>query len=149
KAVSKKIKLTEDTQLDFELPPSATELSEVVITGVTRVTERKRSPVVIAAVDESELRQNASTNLIDGLKKVPGVSQITTGASVSKPVIRGLGFNRVLTLNNGIRQEGQQWGDEHGIEIDEYAVDRVEIIKGPGSLIYGSDGIAGVINFLP
>lgn len=149
KAVSKKVSLIQNTILDFELPPSATELSEVVITGVTRATERKRSPVVIAAIDQSYLRQNAATNLIDGLKDIPGVSQITTGASVSKPVIRGLGFNRVLTLNNGIRQEGQQWGDEHGIEIDQFSVDRVEIVKGPGSLVYGSDGIAGVLNFLP
>src|SRR5690606_7013429 len=64
-------------------------------------------------------------------------------------VIRGLGYNRIVTLWNGIRQEGQQWGDEHGIEIDEYTIDRVEIIKGPGSLLYGSDAIAGVVNFLP
>ncbi|WP_317239218.1 TonB-dependent receptor plug domain-containing protein [Hymenobacter sp. 5516J-16] len=57
--------------------------------------------------------------------------------------------NRVITLNNGAKQEGQQWGDEHGIEIDEFSIDRAEIIKGPGSLLYGSDGLAGVINFLP
>jgi iron complex outermembrane receptor protein len=59
-----------------------------------------------------------------------------------------LGYNRVITLVNGIRQEGQQWGDEHGIEIDDYSVGKVEIVKGPGSLMYGSDGIAGVLNFI-
>ncbi|MBL4715973.1 MAG: TonB-dependent receptor, partial [Bacteroidia bacterium] len=80
--------------------------------------------------------------------KKPGISQITTGGAISKPVIRGLGYNRVVVLNNNIRQEGQQWGDEHGIEIDEFSVERVEIIKGPGSLMYGSDAMAGVINFL-
>ena len=96
----------------------------------------------------SELNESGSTNLIDALKNVPGVSQITTGAGISKPTIRGLGYNRVISLYNGIRQEGQQWGDEHGIEIDEYAIDRIEIVKGPGSLMYGSDGIAGVLNFI-
>jgi iron complex outermembrane receptor protein len=95
-----------------------------------------------------ELYQNSATNLIDGLKNIPGINQITTGNGISKPVIRGLGYNRVITLFNGIRQEGQQWGDEHGIEIDEYTIGRIEIVKGPGSLMYGSDGIAGVINFI-
>jgi iron complex outermembrane receptor protein len=59
-----------------------------------------------------------------------------------------LGYNRVLTINDGVRQEGQQWGDEHGIEIDESSVNKVEILKGPASLIYGSDAMAGVINII-
>ncbi len=134
--------------LNFRLSTAVSELNEVVVTAVTRSTELKRSPIIIKAVDKNTLNQNSATNLIDALKNVPGVSQITTGASISKPIIRGLGYNRVITLNNGIRQEGQQWGDEHSIEIDEYAVDKIEIVKGPGSLMYGSDGIAGVINFL-
>ena len=74
---------------------------------------------------------------------------MTTGPNVSKPFIHGLGFNRVLTLYDGVREEGQQWGDEHGIEVDENAVDRIEIVKGPASLIYGSDALAGVVNMLP
>ncbi len=92
--------------------------------------------------------QNASANIIDAIAKHPGISQITTGTGISKPVIRGLGYNRVVVVNDGIRQEGQQWGDEHGIEIDEFSIDRVEILKGPASLSYGSDAIAGVINML-
>ena len=76
------------------------------------------------------------------------MNQITSGAAISKPVIRGLGYNRVITLVDGIKQEGQQWGGEHGIEIDEFSVGKVEIVKGPGSLMYGSDGIAGVLNFI-
>lgn len=148
KTLSYQLTISKDTVVDFVLTPAVTELSEVIITGVTRSTERKRSPIIIQAIGQDVFNQNSSTNLIDGLKTVPGVSQITTGASISKPVIRGLGFNRVLTLNNGIRQEGQQWGSEHGIEIDEFSIDRVEIVKGPGSLVYGSGGIAGVLNFL-
>src|SRR5215213_7000224 len=79
----------------------------------------------------------------------PGISQVTTGAGISKPVIRGLGYNRVVVINDGVRQEGQQWGDEHGIEADESAIYNVEILKGPASLAYGSDAMGGVINFLP
>lgn len=76
------------------------------------------------------------------------MSQITTGPAISKPIIRGLGYNRVVVMNDGIRQEGQQWGDEHGIEIDEYNVSRIEVLKVPASLIYGSDALAGVINII-
>lgn len=149
KTLSRRIELTGDTVVNFILERSATELSEVVVTGVARPTELKRNPVIVSTIDKNSFNRNASTNLIDALKEIPGVSEVTTGPNISKPIIRGLGYNRIITLNNGMKQEGQQWGDEHGIEIDEYSIDRAEIIKGPGSLLYGSDGIAGVLNFLP
>lgn len=148
KSIIKKVTIQKDTLIDFVLTPAVSELNEVIVTGVSRSTELKSNPVIVKTVDKITLNQNTSSNVIDALKNIPGVSQITTGAAISKPTIRGLGYNRVITLNNGIRQEGQQWGDEHGIEIDQYTVDRVEIVKGPGSLMYGSDGIAGVLNFL-
>ncbi|PJJ48614.1 iron complex outermembrane receptor protein [Hymenobacter chitinivorans DSM 11115] len=134
--------------LEAALATAATEIGQVVVTGVSASTEMRRSPVPTTVVDRNQLNQAASTNAIDAIAHTPGLAQITTGAAISKPVIRGLGSNRVITLNNGAKQEGQQWGDEHGIEIDEYAIDRAEIIKGPGSLLYGSDGMAGVVNFL-
>ncbi len=143
-----KLDLKKDTTLNVSLEPSATELGEVVVTGVTRSTELKHNPIVVATIDKNNFVQNSATNLIDALKNVPGVAQLTTGPNISKPIIRGLGYNRIITLNNGIKHEGQQWGDEHGIELDEYSIDRVEIIKGPGSLMFGSDGIGGVLNFL-
>ena len=90
-----------------------------------------------------------STNAIDALTRIPGIRAVTTGPNVSKPFIRGLGYNRILTLYDGIRQEGQQWGDEHGVEVDQYGVERVEVIKGPASLSYGSDALAGVVNLIP
>ncbi|MGI4865915.1 MAG: TonB-dependent receptor [Janthinobacterium lividum] len=125
-------------------------LGEVVVTGVSRSTEIRRSPVPIAALGQREIRLNASTNIIDAaVRGIPGLSAVTTGPNISKPFIRGLGYNRVLTLYNGLRQEGQQWGDEHGIEVDNYGVDRIEVVKGPASLLYGSDAVAGVVNLLP
>lgn len=130
------------------LLPSVTELGTVLVTGVSASTEKRRNPVPTAVVGPNELRRRTANNIIDAIAHTPGVSQVTTGAAIAKPVIRGLSGNRVVTLNNGMRQEGQQWGDEHGIEIDEYSVDRAEIVKGPGSIMYGSDAMAGVINFI-
>ena len=135
--------------LEVALAPATTEIGQVVVTGVSASTEMRRSPIPTSVVDQTRLRQAAATNAVDAIAHTPGLNQITTGAAISKPIIRGLGANRVITLNNGAKQEGQQWGDEHGIEIDEYSIDKAEIIKGPGSLLYGSDGLAGVINFLP
>ena len=106
------------------------------------------APIPITRVNKTELLSTASSNIIDALSRQPGVSQLSTGPAVSKPVIRGLGYNRLVVINDGIRQEGQQWGDEHGIEIDENSVSHVEIVKGPASLIYGSDAMAGVINII-
>lgn len=142
------VEIKNNSIANFELQKSAKEIAEVVVTAVTRASELKKIPVVIISVDRNSINQNASSNIIDGLKNIPGINQITSGAAISKPVIRGLGYNRVITLVDGIRQEGQQWGDEHGIEIDDFSIGKVEIVKGPGSLMYGSDGIAGVLNFI-
>ncbi|MFD2719247.1 TonB-dependent receptor [Hymenobacter monticola] len=134
--------------LEIKLTAAATEIGQVVVTGVSQATQLRRSPVPTTVVDRTRLNQTSGSNIVDAIAHTPGVAQITTGAAISKPVVRGLGYNRVVTLNNGARQEGQQWGDEHGIEIDEFSIDRAEIIKGPGSLLYGSDAMAGVINFV-
>ena len=120
-------------------------LNELVVTGVTGDTKLKHSTAPISIVSGKELRQTSSTNIIDAIAHQPGVSQITTGSGISKPIIRGLGYNRIIVMNDGVRQEGQQWGDEHGIEIDPQNVNSVEILKGPASLMYGSDAMAGVL----
>ena len=120
-------------------------LNELVVTGVTGDTKLKNSTAPISIVSGKELRQTTSTNIIDAIAKQPGIAQITTGSGISKPIIRGLGYNRIIVMNEGIRQEGQQWGDEHGIEIDGQNVNSVEILKGPASLMYGSDAMAGVM----
>ncbi|MCF8244794.1 MAG: TonB-dependent receptor [Saprospiraceae bacterium] len=143
-----KVNTSDTKQLDILLSETAVEMQEVIVTGVSSSTEKTKNPVPVAQMRRDMLLQNTSTNLIDALSKLPGVNQVSTGTAISKPVIRGLGYNRVVVLRNGIRQEGQQWGDEHGIELDENDVERVEIIKGPGSLLYGSDAMAGVVNFL-
>lgn len=138
-----------DSVLVIQLVPQVTEMNEVVITGSSRPTELVRSPVISAILDRDALVSGSYSNPVEAVTRIPGVALISTGNAIAKPVIRGLGYNRVVTLFNGVRQEGQQWGDEHGIEMDGNIVGRVEVIKGPGSLMYGSDAMAGVINFLP
>ncbi|MBC8155814.1 MAG: TonB-dependent receptor, partial [Bacteroidetes bacterium] len=141
---------TATTTANFSLDNDVSQLNEVIVTGVTRSSEIRKSPVSIAVITKKEMDLNVNNNIVDAvLRGVPGLSAVTTGPNISKPFIRGLGYNRVLTLYNGVRQEGQQWGDEHGVEIDQYGIERAEVVKGPASLIYGSDALAGVINFIP
>jgi iron complex outermembrane receptor protein len=146
--IARTIDLSTTTRLDFALEPAITEISEIVVTGQSGGIEKNRTPAPITIIPAAYLTENSATNVIDALARIPGVSQITTGGAISKPVIRGLGYNRVIVVNDGIRQEGQQWGDEHGIEIDEFSISRAEILKGPASLAYGSDAMAGVINLM-
>ena len=142
------IDIEKNTEKIFSLQPSAVENQAVVITGVSNATSIRKTPIAITSIRRMELMQTTSSNIIDALSKEPGISQSTTGPGISKPIIRGLGYNRVVVIGDGVRQEGQQWGDEHGIEIDELSVNRVEILKGPASLMYGSDAIAGVIHLI-
>ena len=149
KTIVRKVDLSVTKTIDFAMEQAIAEINEVVVTGSSRSTEIKRNPVPMITLDKKELQQNLNNNIIDAIAKLPGVSAVTTGPNVSKPFIHGLGYNRVLTLFDGVRQEGQQWGDEHGVEVDENAVDRIEVVKGPASLTYGSDALAGVVNLLP
>ena len=148
RSLTRNVDFANPGSLDFALQPSVIEGREVVITGSASSSDNRKNSTSVSTVSKAELLYHPSTNLIDALSRVPGISQITTGAGISKPVIRGLSSNRVVTVNNGVKQQGQQWGDEHGIEIDQYSADHVEILKGPASLMYGSDALGGVINIL-
>ncbi len=148
KTIVEHIDLEGATVHDFRLTPAVLRNEGVTVTAVASATSIRKAPIPITRVTKAELLATPSSNIIDALSRQPGVSQLSTGPAVSKPIIRGLGYNRLVVINDGIRQEGQQWGDEHGIEIDENSVSRVEIVKGPASLIYGSDALAGVINIL-
>ena len=120
---NQRVDFSKTTQLNVQLQASSIEAAEVVITGVSKATEIKKDPVPMAAISKTYIDQHsASTNVIDEIANLPGISAVTTGPNVSKPFIHGLGYNRVVTLQDGIRQEGQQWGDEHGIEVDQNSI---------------------------
>ena len=135
-------------EINFALNHSAVENPNVTVTSFLRATSSRKTPTPINIIKKEDLLRGSGTNLIDALSQTPGVTQLTTGPAISKPIIRGLGYNRVMVLNDGVKQEGQQWGDEHGIEIDEYNVTRIEVLKVPASIIYGSEALSGVINIV-
>jgi len=145
---TKQVTIAGATKMDLILKENIIEKNEVIVTGPSHSTERDRSPTPIASISAKTLRENSSSNIIDAISNLPGMAKSATGPAISKPVIRGLGANRVLTISDGVRQEGQQWGDEHGIEVDDYNVSSVEVLKGPASLAYGSDALAGVVNII-
>lgn len=146
---SKTINTNGSATADFAMDESAYPTREFCVTGTCTAQERKHNPQSTAEVTSEYLNENSSTNVIDAIANTPGVAGIGNGQSITKPAIRGLGYNRVLTINDGVEQMDQPWFDEFGIECDADAVDRYEILKGPGSLAYGSDAIAGVINLIP
>lgn len=142
--------LLEKNNYSIQLKPVSAALNEVVVTGVSKATLVRENPVAVSIVSNRQIEQTTESNIIDAFaKNVPGLNVVKTGPNISKPFIRGLGYNRVLVLYDGIRQEGQQWGDEHGIEVDAYNIEKGEVIKGPSSLIYGSDAMAGVVSLIP
>ncbi len=145
--VAKEVSIDGDITLDLTSSISASALQEVVVTALGNRMVIQRAPVPVTVVTRDMFTQQASTNVIDAIAKLPGLDQVTTGPGVSKPEINGLGYNRVLVLFDGERQEDFQWGDEHGILIDPYAVYNAEVLRGPASLQYGANAVAGVVSF--
>lgn len=139
---------TEITSVELFLSPQVLEKDEVVITGSAFATNHAQSSLSVDPIEKSQIQNTAATNITEALTQVAGVSSISSGGGIAKPVIRGLGYNHIVSINEGVRQEGQQWGDEHGLEIDQFSADRIEVLKGPSSLLFGSDAIGGVINIL-
>lgn len=125
--------------------PVIQELEEVLVIDQAEMIRREESNS-IELVRQDFIRENRGGSLMKSLERVPGVNLIGIGSGASKPLIRGLGFNQVMVVENGIKHEGQQWGADHGLEVDQYAADQIVIIKGPASFKYGSDAIAGVID---
>jgi len=128
------------------LEDAITNLDEININGNSKKRVAKETPIVSQLVTKEFLANNRENSLMQTLSKIPGVSTINIGSGQSKPVIRGLGFNRVVVVQNGIKHEAQQWGNDHGLEIDQYGIENIQIVKGPASLVYGSDAIAGVVD---
>lgn len=147
------LKVTESLNLNIILVQDNVELKEVLIQGNNKRDTQMKSSQNLITVDKAYLEENFSGSLMQSLEDIPGVKAMSIGSGQSKPTIRGMGFNRMIVAENGIKHEGQQWGEDHGLEIDQFAIDDIEIIKGPGSLLYGSDAIGGVIslrnNYIP
>lgn len=136
-----------ETGFNIQLSMSENLLDEVVVSSYQDDISRQTS-LHIEPLHLKEIEQLGSFNITDALSRVPGVSQLSTGIGISKPVIRGLYGNRILVLFSGLRFDNQQWQDEHGLGLSDIGISRVEVIKGPLSMLYGTDAIGGVINII-
>ena len=137
-------KVQKQNKLDIQLEPTIFEMDEVVVSTAFNKLQSQNVMKVAHETIKNLTRKGTST-LIEGLATIPGVSQVSTGTSIGKPVIRGLSGNRVLVYSQGVRVENQQFGDEHGLGLNDAGVESVEVIKGPASLLYGSDALGGVL----
>lgn len=137
-----------DVTLDVTLAPSAIELAELQVTATPLAGNALSSPQPVSVLGGDELAQRQSPTLGETLNGVPGVQSFSTGPAIGKPVIRGLTSNRVLVLDDGQRLETQQWGDEHAPQVETATAERIEVVRGPASVLYGSDAIGGVINVI-
>jgi iron complex outermembrane recepter protein len=136
-----------DTFFTVKLVRSMIQMEEVVVTG-SRTKAPDETTLNIVHVNQEQLQQTGALNISDALSHIPGISQLTTGPGISKPVIRGLSGNRIQVNVNGLRFDNQQWQDEHGLGLSDPGVERVEIIRGAASVLYGSDAMGGVLNII-
>lgn len=134
-------------QVVIRLRSSLMELREVDIVG-TQVNAPRETSRKVDVMGAREMRENGALSVSDALSRIPGVVQLTTGAGISKPVLRGLYGNRVQVIAQGQRFDNQQWQDEHGLGLSTDGVERVEVIKGAAALQYGSDAIGGVVKVI-
>lgn len=140
---------TSGKHFHIKLKPEVNELKTVEINNNAQNIRKNTEARNIDIVDQQFVQRHLSGSLMTTLDRLPGISNIGIGSGQSKPLIRGLGFNRVVVVDKGIKHEGQQWGADHGLEIDQFATGDIEVIKGPSSFIYGSDAIGGAINLKP
>lgn len=147
-ALQQRVWIEQDTRLKLDLCPESNHLHEVSIT--THSDELRDFTVQTkTTVTAQQIERVMGNTFADLLKQVPGVTVLSNGPAIAKPVIRGLHSNRLVTINNGIRQEGQQWGSDHGTEIDPFAPASIDIIKGAASVEYGVEAMGGVVRINP
>jgi iron complex outermembrane receptor protein len=149
-SISKNIKvINADVEINFHLKHATFEFEQILVESDMMRTGKIEQTQTIDVVNNDYLLKSSGVNLMQSLEKISGVTYISAGTGVAKPIIRGMGFNRIVTVDNGIVQDGQQWGSDHGLEIDQFGIGRVEILKGPASLVYGSDAMGGLLNLKP
>lgn len=140
------VKLVRPLALNPQLHPDGVQLRGAVVHGERPVAPTGQAATTLAG---AELRATRGQTLGEALTKVSGVTALQTGPSIYKPMIHGLHSNRITLLNNGVRQEGQQWGQEHGPEIDPFIAANLTVVKGAAAVRYGSDAIGGVVLVQP
>ena len=147
KTIDETFSLNDSEMKIFYLEESHYDIQEVVISVASNNLQRENITNV-SSKNLNEIQQESSLTLSETISNIPGVEQNSTGAGIGKPIIRGLSGNRIVTYAQGARVENQQWGDEHGLGIGAVGIEKIEVIKGPASLLYGSDALGGVLYFV-
>jgi iron complex outermembrane receptor protein len=148
-AVARDLVVTGATETTIQLRETAFQVEPVTVTATRSPTPGMRSSLPTSALSEDQLRREQSISLAKSLSKLPGVRSVSTGEEIGKPMIRGLFGSRVLVLENGSRLEDYSWSDEDAPSVDARLAQRVEVIRGPASVLYGSDALGGVVNVVP
>ena len=149
KTVSKILEIySEDLVLNIQLEETFYEIDEIIVSTPFNKLQSE-NVMKVERLSAKSIQKLGATTLSEGLVNIAGVSQVSTGTSIGKPVIRGLSGNRVLVYTQGIRLENQQFGGEHGLGVNDAGISSVEVIKGPASLLYGSDALGGVLYLNP
>ena len=136
--------LNDDISLDRTLIETAT----IDVTGSFEAQDVSNSTLSVTTISDRNLVRSRDQILGTTISKLPGVNVLTTGIGIGKPVIRGLSSTGVIVVHDGVKHESQQWGDEHAPEVSIYDIDKIEILRGPSSLLYGSEGLGGVVNII-
>lgn len=143
-----RVKIPLADHLSVELSPSAIEIEEVIVSTPFHQLQSE-NVMKVERVTMEDLERTGGNSITDGITQIAGVETLSTGSAIGKPVIRGLSSNRVLVYAQGVRLENQQFGAEHGLGLSSSGVESVEVIKGPASLLYGSDALGGVLYINP
>lgn len=138
---------TADQQIDVALMLAERRSETVIISGF-RATDEADFAQAVTVIEGKKLDRRRGQSLVQTVEDVPGVANYSTGNFVAKPVIRGLASYRSLMLVDGVPEESQQFGDEHGTNVDVMDMQRIEIVRGPGSLLFGSGALGGVMNVI-
>ena len=149
KNIIRNISFGRDSVKNIEITLESTVIaSEAVVVSAGNYSTQHDNAIQIEALKSRDMEQLSAPSLMGKLASIPGVHMIAKGSGVTKPVIRGLSNSNILVLNNGVRLENFQFSENHPFMVDEFGVDRVEVIKGPASLLYGSDAVGGIINVI-
>ena len=133
-----------EVNLNVEMVPANINIGDVLVLG-NAIRPKEKIPYKIETISKTQLEENGFISVTNSLSLLPGISELSNGAGISKPVIRGLFGYRIAPVINGIRIDNQQWQDEHDFGLNDVGAARIEIIEGPASLLYGSQALGGVI----
>lgn len=147
--LNQELELSGDLQLRLLLHEQQHQLQEVAVLGNMIEQRKQEESLNVEVIRPDFIQRHLGGSLMKSLERLPGIKTIGIGSGQSKPLIRGLGFNRVVVVDKGVKHEGQQWGADHGLELDQFAAGAVELIKGAAAFVYGSDAIAGAVDVKP